>query len=263
MPTDNPIITSLFERRSARAFTDEPVSDTDRELIIDAAIQAPTAGNQNLYTILEIQDPSIKNELALTCDHQPFIARAPLVLIFLADCRRWLEAFRLTVPNARAPETGDLLLAVTDAVIAAQNAVVAAQALDIGSCYIGDILEQRERVRELLRLDEYVMPAAMLVLGHPSKEQRVRSKPTRFHRRYLVCRDRYTPPSPEQLREMFAERHARSPDADNAFDYDRFTTAFCSRKYESDFARELNRSVRGYLDQFSCRTGNNDAREKH
>jgi nitroreductase len=241
----------LFERRSVRAFTDAPVSDTDRELIIDAAIQAPTAGNQNLYTVLDIRDQSIRDELAVTCDNQPFIARAPLVLIFLADCRRWLEAFRLTDPTTRAPETGDLLLAFADAVIAAQNAVVAAQALGIGSCYIGDILEQRERVRELLQLDQYVMPAAMLVLGHPAVEQRSRPKPTRFHRRYLVCRDRYKPLAPERLREMFAERHARSPDSDKPFDHDRYISAFCARKYESDFAREMNRSVRRYLDQFS------------
>lgn len=251
MRQDNPVIASLFERRSVRAFTYEPISEINRDLIIDAAIQAPTAGNQNLYTILEITDQLIKDELAITCDNQPFIARAPLVLIFLADCRRWLEAFRLTVPAARTPETGDLLLAFADAVIAAQNAVVAAQALDIGSCYIGDILERREQVRELLGLDEYVMPAAMLVLGHPAREQRSRPKPTRFHRRYLLCRNRYMRPSSKQLQEMFAERHARSPDTEKTFDFERFITAFCSRKYESDFAREMNRSVRGYLDQFS------------
>ena len=45
--------------------------------------------------------------------------------------------------NPRIPGVGDLLLATTDATIAAQNAVVATESLGIGSCYIGDILEQR------------------------------------------------------------------------------------------------------------------------
>lgn len=47
-------------------------------------MQAPTAGNQMLYTILQITDQNLKERLAETCDHQPFIAKAPLVLVFLA-----------------------------------------------------------------------------------------------------------------------------------------------------------------------------------
>ena len=137
----NPIIQALFNRKSVRAYLDRPIMPADRDLIIDAAIPAPTAGNQTLYTILDITDQALKDKLAVSCDNQPFIAKAPLVLIFLADCRKWLDCYRFANATPREPASGDFLLAASDALIAAQNAVVVASALGIGSCYIGDILE--------------------------------------------------------------------------------------------------------------------------
>ena len=64
-----------------------------------------------------------------------------MVLIFCADCRKWYEAFQAAGCKPRLPGAGDLMLAVSDAMIAAQNAVTAAWSLGIGSCYIGDIME--------------------------------------------------------------------------------------------------------------------------
>ena len=54
------------------------------------------------------------------------------------------------------PEEGDLFLASSDALIAAQNAVIAAESFGIGSCYIGDITEQYEVHKEMLNLPQYV-----------------------------------------------------------------------------------------------------------
>ena len=89
----NTILTALSARKSVRVFTPDPVTPDERAAILNAAFQAPTAGNQQLYTILDITDPALKAALADLCDHQPFIAGAPLVLVFLADCRRWLNAY--------------------------------------------------------------------------------------------------------------------------------------------------------------------------
>ena len=137
----NEIIRQLFERKSIRVFEDKKIEPEKKRLILEAAAMAPTAGNQQLYTILDITDPRIKKQLVDTCDHQPFIASADLVLIFCADCKKWYDAFLEAGCQPRDPEVGDLLLAVDDALIAAQNAVTAAQSLGIGSCYIGDIME--------------------------------------------------------------------------------------------------------------------------
>ena len=148
---NNAILSALSARKSVRVFTPDPVTPDERAAILNAAFQAPTAGNQQLYTILDITDPALKATLADLCDHQPFIAGAPLVLVFLADCRRWLNAYHAAgITDARKPGAGDLMLAVADTCIAAQNAVVAAESLGIGSCYIGDVLENAVSCRSTL-----------------------------------------------------------------------------------------------------------------
>ena len=260
---DNPILQSLWDRKSTRVFLEKPITKEAQEIILGAAMQAPTAGNQMLYTILQITDQNLKERLAETCDHQPFIAKAPLVLVFLADFQRWYDAFASAGCHPRLPAEGDLMLAVADACIAAQNSVVAAQSLGIGSCYIGDILEQVEIHRELLDLPDYVMPAAMVVYGYPTDQQQNRKKPERFapalsrsffdHQVVYAVRleqaERLVPEFFESEHEKwFCERAEREKQTD--FSYPSYMDAFCKRKYLSAFSREMSRSVAVYLEKF-------------
>lgn len=78
------------------------------------------------------------------------------------------------------------MLAVTDTAIAAQNAVVAAESFGIGSCYIGDIMENCDTQRSLLHLPDYVFPAVMLVFGWPTQQQKDRVKPQRCAMEHIV-----------------------------------------------------------------------------
>lgn len=244
---ENEILRALSARKSVRVFTDEPVTAEERAAILQAAFQAPTAGNQQLYTILDITDPALKAKLADLCDHQPFIAKAPLCLVFLADCRRWPRAYRAAgVEAPRDPGPGDLLLAMADSCIAAQNAVTAAESLGIGSCYIGDVLENAEAMGEALHLPAYVVPACMLVFGRPTQQQKDRKKPVRFREEAVVCENVYRDRTEAELREDFTLRGADVPE----FDFDRYLQAFCKRKYDSDFSREMSRSAGVYLKEF-------------
>ena len=77
----NNTIQELMKRKSVRVFTGEPISKEKKEMILNAAVQAPTAGNQQLYTIIDVTDPELKKKLAVTCDNQPFIAEADMVLM--------------------------------------------------------------------------------------------------------------------------------------------------------------------------------------
>lgn len=240
----NDILKSLYDRKSVRVFEERPVPQEIKDALFGAAEEAPTAGCQQLYTILDITAQAVKEDLAVLCDNQPFIARAPVVLIFLADCRRWLDSYAYAGLDARAPGAGDLMLAVSDAVIAAQNTVTAAQSLGLGSCYIGDIYENEERVRALLELDAYVFPAAMLVCGYPTPAQLARPKPRRFRRDCIVMENAYRRLPESVHREMFAERGTGGKD------YDSYLAAFCNRKYLSEFSVEMSRSVRKYLENF-------------
>ena len=187
----NEITRSLHQRKSVRAFLDRPIDQKEKNAILQAAVQAPTAGNQQLYTILDITDPALKEALAVSCDNQPFIAKAPVVLVFCADCKKWYDAYQMAGCSPREPGVGDLMLAVTDTAIAAQNAVTAAESLGIGSCYIGDIMENCQIQRELLSLPEYVFPAVMLVLGYPTKQQQERPKPARCPMKQIVHENGY------------------------------------------------------------------------
>lgn len=239
----NEIITALHARKSMRAYTGEPVSPEKKRAILEAACAAPTAGNQQLYTILDITDQQIKDKLAISCDNQPFIAKAEIVLIFCADCQKWYDAFIEAGCAPRLPAAGDLMLAVTDCAIAAQNAVTAAGSLGLGSCYIGDIMEQCEFHRELLRLPEYVFPTVMLVIGVPTQQQLDRPKPPRSDLKYIVHENAYRRMSAGELREMMSSHTGQRP-------YEEWMRAFCEKKYQSDFSREMSRSVAEYLKAF-------------
>ena len=123
----NEVLEQLYARKSVRVFEDREISPEDKAAILKAAVMAPTAGNQQLYTILDITDQAIKDKLVDSCDHQPFIAEAKMVLIFCADCLKWYDAFLEAGCSPRKSGVGDLMLAVTDTAIAAQNAVTAAE----------------------------------------------------------------------------------------------------------------------------------------
>ena len=240
---ENPVLRALHGRKSVRAYTGEPVTEAEKRAILDAACAAPTAGCQQLYTILDITDQAVKDALAVSCDNQPFIARASAVFIFCADCQKWYDAFRSGGCEPRLPGAGDLMLAVTDCAIAAQNAVTAAESLGLGSCYIGDIMERCEAHRELLRLPEYVFPAVMLVIGRPTQQQRERPKPRRCALEHIVHGNAYRTMDGGELREMLAHQAGERP-------YGEWLAAFCERKYQSDFSREMTRSVEEYLKAF-------------
>ena len=240
----NPIIQSLFDRKSVRAFTGRDITPEEKDLILRAAAQAPTAGNQQLYTILDITDQAIKDTLVKTCDNQPFIADAKLVLIFCADCKKWHDAFAAAGCAPRAPGVGDLALAISDATIAAQNAVVAAESLGIGSCYIGDIMENCEAHRELLHLPRYVFPCCMLVFGFPTEQQKNRPKPVRAAMEHVVHENGYWEMDSAELEAMLTKNVAPGNT------YENWIHAFCKRKYNSDFSREMTRSVAEYLKDF-------------
>lgn len=242
----NEVIRQLYERKSVRAFEDRELSPETKQAILTAATMAPTAGNQQIYTILDITDPILKEKLAESCDHQPFIARAKLVLIFCADARRWYDAFRAAGCDPRRPGAGDLLLAVSDANIAAQNAVTAAWSLGVGSCYIGDVMERCEEHRALLGLPEFVFPACMLVFGYPTRQQMERKKPARVELNHIVHENGYRRLDETELREMYAERAGEKG-------FDAWMRAFCARKYDSDFSREMSRSVEEYLKDYLTR----------
>lgn len=235
----NEVLKQISERKSVRIFEERSVTTEVKHTLATAALQAPTAGNMTLYTIIDVTDQEIKNSLSMLCDNQPFIAKAPVIFIFVADYEKWYQTFQLNNLQPRKLGPGDLLLAANDAIIAAQNTVVAAHSLGLGSCYIGDILENAESIRELLKLPKCTLPVTMLVYGYPTKQQIERKKPKRVELGHILHENTYRAMDKEELNNMFLEHNGK----ENLVD-------FFTRKYMSDFCDEMNRSITVYLQDF-------------
>lgn len=83
----------------------------------------------------------------------------------------------------------------------------------------------------------------MLVFGYPTEHQKVRTKPARFAISDMVCENAYQGKSGREIRSMFAQKT-------DGKEFDQWMEAFWKRKYESDFSREMSRSMEVYLKEF-------------
>lgn len=250
----------ILNRKSTRQFLAKTIPEETKSDIIGATLRAPTAGNLMLYSVIEVNEQAAKDTLAVSCDHQPFIARAPWVLLFLADYQRWFDYFefcgtgdfarRAGLP-VRSPAEGDLMLACCDALIAAQTAVIAAESCGLGSCYIGDIMENYETHRDLFKLPRYTFPICLLCLGYPTEAQKGRHPTSRFDREFIVFQNGYRRLGGSELEKMFAKEQARafknSEELNGAVNVGQL---IYRRKFAAGFTMEMNRSVKAILKQW-------------
>ncbi len=151
----------LFEviarRRSIRAFQGRPVEPEKLQAILEAARQAPSAGNLQAYVIYQVTDPACRRALAQAAD-QEFVAQAPVVLVFCAHPAR---------SAVKYGQRGERLYALQDATIAAAYAQLAAAALGLGSVWVGAFADAA--VARALDLPAGLWPVALLPIGYPAE----------------------------------------------------------------------------------------------
>ena len=246
----NETIETIFNRTSLRDYDPSPLTKDEEDTILEAAMKAPTAGNQMLYSMIIIRDEAVKEKLSVLCDHQSFIKKAPFVIAFIADQHRWFDYYRLSGVDEYCSEnnfefegadTGDIVLAFEDTMIAAENSVIAAESMGIGSCSIGDFLENYEEIRELLNLPEETFPLSLVCFGH-YKEGHKKVFRKRFDRKYIIFEDSYKQLDNEEYKEMYAEREKEFREG-NQYNADNFAQQFFARKLAAPFRHEMNRSV--------------------
>ena len=246
-----------LEAKDLIVYENSEISEDIKVRIFEAMLRVPTAGNMMLYTVIEVKDQDIKDTLAKTCDNQPFIAKAPLVLLFLADYQRWQNYFMMSEIEhfceqkklpIRKPEEGDLFLACCDAIIAAQTAAIAAESFGIGSCYVGDIMENYEVHKKSFNLPQYVFPICLLCFGYPTKQQKEKGLTSRFDKKFIIFKDRYNWLKEEDLREMYEGRQKQTfGDKNSIQSCGNFGQLMYLRKFIASFSIERNRSVRAIL----------------
>lgn len=245
----NQTLEIIKKRRTIRAYKPIPLSQQEIDTIIYGAIRAPTAGNMMLYSIIQVTEQKKKEKLAITCDNQPHIAKAPLVLIFLADMQRWWDYLKISkTPELcekinikfETPQESDLLLACCDALIAAQNAVITAESLGIGSCYIGDIMENIEIHREMFNLTKWVFPITMVCFGYPKGDKEKIPLKERFPTKFIHFFNTYKKLNQQDFTEMFqnVNRTFNIKQAKN------LGQQFYLGKLGADFSKEMRRSVK-------------------
>lgn len=256
----NDVLRTIKERASLRNYDSRNISDEHLDAIINSAMLAPTAGNQMLYSILLIRDQETKTILSKSCDNQPFIASAPVIMVFVADHKKWFDYYKLNNVDTfteendmlfEAPQESDLLLACQDAVIAAQNAVIAAESLGIGSCYIGDIMERYEFHKKLFNLPEWTFPVCMLCFGY-YKEGHKKVHRKRFDRKFVVFEEKYRELSEDEYEEMFSDLDSLYKE-NNPFNAVNYAQMFYARKTGAPFSKEMARSVRVALKEWDGR----------
>lgn len=181
-----PTIDLLKSHRSIRAFTEQPVSDAQREAILTAAQSASTSSFLQCSSIVRVTDSAMRDTLVELTGGQKWVAQAAEFWVFCADFNRHLEI----CPEAELGLAEQLLLGSVDTAMMAQNAMVAAESLGLGGVFIGGLRNNIAAVTELLDLPKFVLPLFGFCIGWPNAEPDL--KP-RLPLSMLVHENRYQP----------------------------------------------------------------------
>jgi nitroreductase/FMN reductase [NAD(P)H] len=155
--------------RVHRRFLPRAVEPALLRLLCACALSAPSKSDLQQGDILVVRDRDKQRAIAALIPDMPWIADAPVFLIFLADGSRLPQIARLRdkpFPNDHL----DLFFnAVVDGAIVLTTFMRAAAAVGLGSCPISAIRDRADVVSELLALPERVVPVAGLCVGWPAE----------------------------------------------------------------------------------------------
>lgn len=174
----NSTLDVLLNRRSIRAYTDEPVSAEDIDAIEAAAQRAATSQFHNAWSAIRVTDTDLKHKLAEVA-HQPYVATAPLLYVFVADQHRnYRIAEAKGVPENEITYGTSFMLgqAQNDAVLALHAMETAAESLGLGGVILGSLLNDMDELIELLHLPEHTFPVLGLALGHPAQHPQLKPR---------------------------------------------------------------------------------------
>lgn len=163
----------LAARRVRRTWSERPVGDELVRLLCACALSAPSKSDLQQRDIVIVTDPAARATIADLLPHMPWVAAAPVFLVFCANGRRVRQTSALRdkpFPNNHL----DLFFnAVGDAAIALATCLHAAEAIGLGACPISEIRNHAAVVDRLLQLPEQVIPFAGLCLGWPGAPHQI------------------------------------------------------------------------------------------
>jgi FMN reductase [NAD(P)H] len=249
----NETIKLLHERGSVRSYLDKPIEPEILDAVLKAGIHAPTGGNLQSYSIIKIENKETMGKLAKLC-WQDFIGEAAVDLIFCIDHRRHKRLADIGVaPHTTYHSFRHFWVSFQDTIIAAQNICTAADALGLGSCYIGTILEHFEKIIEMCEIPEGVFPVVLLCLGYPKTKPKVTNK---FGLEIMVHDETYADIPDENLFVAYTERenHRQLEFTDERLSRIRNV---CTRAHGEAFAEHCVGTIKrnGYINPVQYRFG--------
>jgi len=146
-------IEAIMSRRSVRQFTTEPITQEQLDIILHAAMQAPSAGNGQPWHFIVIQDRKTLDQIPNIHPYAQMLKEAPLAILVCGD-----EA-----------ETRYKNYWMLDCSAATQNLLLATHAIGLGAVWLG-IHPNEERIASIKKLipsPDTVHPVSLVAIGHP------------------------------------------------------------------------------------------------
>lgn len=146
-------LTALKTRHSVRSYTADPVSEEDLQLVLEAAMQAPSALNEQPWELVVIRNPETLEKVAEISKGAAFASKAPLAIMVCLN-------------KGKEKISG---IGIIDVNLCAENILLAAHALGLGAVYTGvyPSKELMKNFQDLLELPKNVLPIGLIVMGHP------------------------------------------------------------------------------------------------
>ena len=164
----NEKLSLLYQRRSIRAYTSEPVSKEDILEIVKAGMAAPNGISRYAWHITVIEDADLRNQIGAMSSHRHCCAEAPVVLLVSGDRSRFSIEPRAAVAEACWPQ---------DCAAMVQNILLAATGLGLGSLWMGAYPFEagNNTLAEMVGLPEHLIPFALIAIGHGAEEKEPRT----------------------------------------------------------------------------------------
>ena len=151
---------TIFARRSIRTYTEEPVSEENIQILLKAAMAAPSASDRKPWQFIVVTERETLDALAEAHHHGKMLFEAPLCISVCGDLTE-MERFW-----------------VQDCSAATENLLLAATALGLGAVWLG-VYPRDERVaavRRILALPDHITPLNLVSIGHPAEEKEPRTQ---------------------------------------------------------------------------------------
>ncbi len=156
-------------RRSVRRFLDEPVSATDIEWLIEAAVWAPSGGNAQSWRFVVVQDKERIRRLRMVSPGMP--GPPPCVIAVCQD---------VDLAERLGAHLGREKLAMFDSAMAAQNIMLAAHGAGLGTCVVASF--HAGGIKVVLELPTGVEPILLVAVGRAAEAP---AAPTRRQKEVL------------------------------------------------------------------------------